>query len=120
MQVTEFMEVWQQALGRFSAACIVATLSLLKGYVLVDSPEGGIATIILFPASELSHMPRRRFDQLFAMRKRWQLEDLQPFVECVLACLLCRLRLSYNVRPLSLHCVRSCDQTVGWRIYQAC
>ena len=89
------MRAWHASLGRFTAAVELAKPELLTGNVLIDN-TGDQPTIQLFQASSLSPIPRRRFDQLFAMRPRWQLEDLQPFVEYVdalataaFACRLC-------------------------------
>lgn len=80
--LASFMATWHESLGRFAEAIEVATTELLSGNVLIE--EGGVEpTIRLFRALDLSPIPRRRFDQLFAIRSRWKLDDLEPFLKCV-------------------------------------
>lgn len=35
----------------------------------------------LYRAEDLSHEPAKRFQELFARRARWRLDDLEPFIK---------------------------------------
>jgi hypothetical protein len=55
------------------------SLELLSGEVLLTEGAAG-AGVLLLPARELAAVPALRFKQLFALRARWRLPDLEPFI----------------------------------------
>ena len=76
----EFLEAWEQALPVWD---LKPSLDLVRDLLLVDpDPDSPDAppTVRYFPERELSPHPGTRFKELFAVRPRWRLEDLTPFI----------------------------------------
>lgn len=69
-----------EAAGDGDACAGQLDLALLAGEVLLlDGPGGGSAVLHL-PATALSASPPQRFRQLFSLRAKWRLGDLEPFL----------------------------------------
>jgi hypothetical protein len=74
------------AAGAATGGPIELSLSLLSGLVLVDTAPAGrtggppAQTVRYFPSEALFTDPKARFAQLFSMRPRWLLRDLEPFL----------------------------------------
>ena len=87
-------------------------LSLLSGEVLLQ--EGGSAGpgVLLLPAASLSAITATRFRQLFSLRAKWRLQDLEPFIAPV-------ANPASPVADLLLTYTRSSQQPDGSRLFSA-
>jgi hypothetical protein len=54
---------------------------LFRGNILCDVTASGNVMVRYLPGKELSIEPARRFKQLFAVRPRWLLADLEPYLD---------------------------------------
>lgn len=55
------------------------SIDMLKSEVLIEN-VGGELILKYFPIERLPKDPVQRFKQLFAVRPKWQLADLEPFL----------------------------------------
>lgn len=55
-------------------------VAMLKAEILTETLSGE-RIIKYFPVSRLSKVPEQRFAQLFQARPRWELQDLEPFLQ---------------------------------------
>lgn len=57
-------------------------LDIISGVEALLDEDAATGRVILriFPVAELDHRPAQRFKQLFAVRAKWRLTDLQPFL----------------------------------------
>lgn len=87
-------------------------LSLLSGDVLLQ--EGGSAGpgVLFLPAASLSAITAMRFRQLFSLRAKWRLQDLEPFIAPV-------ANPASPVADLLLTYTRSSQQPDGSRLFSA-
>lgn len=70
-------------------------MSMLRSDVLLETMAGE-RIIKYFPLGRLSKAPAQRFNELFAVRPRWQLSDLEPYLSGlqVQQSLLCQMIVS--------------------------
>jgi sister chromatid cohesion protein DCC1 len=83
--VDAFMESWEASLP-CDCDCAV-TAEMLRGIALVDrSPDQPCNTLEYLPAGDPAHLPTgpdvaARFKALFAIRPKWRLEEIKPYIE---------------------------------------
>ena len=74
-----FLQSWQLSLPSILPNAPL-DLSLLRGEYFHPTPK----TIQYLPSGELALAPERRFAQLFAIKERWEMSEILPFLEgCV-------------------------------------
>ena len=86
-------------------------IGLLAGEVLLQDGVGGPGVLFL-PASSLSSVPAQRFRQLFSLRAKWRLADLEPFVQPL-------ANPASSLADLLLAHTRSSQQPDGSRLFSA-
>ena len=75
-----FLEKWRLRVpGAFRDAC---DEKLLRGLALVEkAADGSEGTVRPFRASRLPKTPKERFAALFALKPRWTMDELEPYLE---------------------------------------
>ncbi|PJF20117.1 Sister chromatid cohesion protein DCC1 [Paramicrosporidium saccamoebae] len=74
---SEFLSAWRQLLGDLEPS-----ISYLGDLILKEPVPGMTETrLAYFPASRLPLEPEARFARLFEVRPRWELTEIEPFVE---------------------------------------
>ena len=53
----------------------------IQGLAVVDTDAAGNEVASYFPLDALPRDPARRFEQLFAKRVKWTLDDLRPYLQ---------------------------------------
>ena len=66
----------------------------VQGLAVVDTDAAGNEVASYFPLDALPRDPARRFEQLFAKRAKWTLDDLRPYLQYDVATLLAAARSS--------------------------
>ena len=107
----EFMDAWSASLPD---GC-EAELPFLGGIALVH--EGKSATIEYFPCSALPTGTKERFKLLFEKRAKWELQDLEPYVNGLVTTQTTKAQLLLKHTRSSIAPAGSRAAKTGGRLY---
>ena len=81
-RLVEMMDQWREKLSEFNLGHVEAKEEYLSGLALIDRPERAAEAFVrALIASDLPREPGDRFAALWAVKPRWTLSELDPYLK---------------------------------------
>lgn len=103
-ELDQFMDKWALRVPDK----VTVSVEMLRGVGLMKAQKGKPTRVVYFPEEDLPLEAKQRFEKLFQVQEKWTIQQLEPFIQYVLACLL-----SYAPdEPLTRRCFVHCRSLV--------